>query len=208
MVRKLNLIIIMFISMLLMPLPLYARGGAGGGHGGFGGHGFGGHGSFGGHRFSGNGGFGGHGGFHTGHFGHGDFGHFDHGRFHHHHHGHFEEEDFLFASGLFLGFDLAAIIPLAVYPYYYPPYYDYPYEQPYGDIEILVTPEDAQIYVDGRFIGQAKDFSGPAMVSVSSGTHIVEFRYNGLSSSTSVIVAPDSRSVVQQHFSNNPKDSI
>jgi PEGA domain-containing protein len=185
MVRKLNLIIIVLISMFLMPLPVYARGG---GHGGFGGHnGF------------------GHGGFHAGHF--------DHGHFHHHHHEHFEE-DFLFASGLFLGFDLAAIIPLAVYPYYYPPccdyypYYEYPYGQPYGDLEILVTPEDAEIYVDGRFIGKAKDFSGPTMVSVASGTHIVEFRYNGLSSSTSVTVAPDSKSVVQQHFSNNPKNSV
>ena len=199
MIRKLNLIIITLISMFLVPLPLYARGGSVGGHGGFGGHGFGGHGGF------------GHGGFHTGHFGHGDFGHFDHDHFHHHH-GHFEDEDFLFASGLFLGFDLGVLLPLAIYPYYYPPYYDYsyydyPYEQPYGDIEILVTPADSEIYVDGRFIGLANDFQGPAIVSVPSGTHIVEFRHNGLSFSTTVHIDSGSKSVVQEHFSNSPKNS-
>ncbi len=211
MVRKLNLIITILISMLLMPLPLYARGGAGGGHGGFGGHGFGGHGNFGNHGFWGHGGFT-HGGFHTGHFGHGGFDHFGHGHFHHH--GHFEEEEeenFLFASGLFLGLGFPiALYPFYdqfYYPYYYPPYYDYPYydypyyDQPYGDLEIEVAPEDVEIYVDGRFIGKANDFRGAAIVLVPSGTHVVGFRYNGSSSSTKVRVDPDSKSVIRQDFS-------
>jgi hypothetical protein len=207
MIRKLNLIIIMFISMFLMPLPLYARGGhSGGGRGGLGGHGLGGHSGF------------GHGGFHVAHLGHGDFDHFDHGHFHHHHHRHFEEEEeeenFLFASGLFFGLDFGVLFPLAIYPYYYPPCCDYPYtsysyaDQLYGNLEIQVAPEDVEIYVDGRFIGKANDFRGPAVVLVPSGTHVVEFRYKGASSSTNVRVDPNSKSVIRQDFSNSPKNPV
>ncbi|MGE5443089.1 MAG: hypothetical protein ACM3SR_00605, partial [Ignavibacteriales bacterium] len=59
-----------------------------------------------------------------------------------------------------------------------------PDNQSYGDLEIHVTPENAETYVDGRFIGQANDFQGPAILSVPEGTHMIEFRYNGTSSST------------------------
>ena len=294
MVRKLNLIIIMFMSMLLIPIPLYARGGFGGGHGGFGGHGFGGgHSSFGGHGFGGYGGFNsghfggyrgfngsgwsgfsgrsgswghgfsGHNGFNnSGHFGGhngGNFNNFNHGGFHHGHHEEFEEnENFIFASSFFLGFGFGALAayPFWAYPYYgYPyygyPYYGYPYDYPYagsytpgygdpppdpqsygdlgiqmtpegtpngytydapqpnsqsyGNLEIHVAPENAEIYVDGRFIGQANDFQGPAVLSVPEGTHIVEFRYNGFSSSTTVNVNSGSNSVIQEHIGNSPK---
>ncbi|HXF90799.1 MAG TPA: PEGA domain-containing protein [Candidatus Nitrosotenuis sp.] len=176
MVRKLNPTIIIFIFMLLMPWPLYARSGHGGGHGGFGGHRFG---------------------------GHGHFDHFDHG---HHHHGHF-------SSSFFLGVGFGAVFPFAIYPYYSYPYYIYPYDyypsaaQSYGDLEIYVTPGDVEIYVDGRFIGLARDFKGPARVSVPSGSHIVEFRYGGSSSSNTVYVAPGSVSVVSGEFKSVPGSS-
>ncbi|MBI2486764.1 MAG: PEGA domain-containing protein [Deltaproteobacteria bacterium] len=206
--RKITLVITILVSILLIPLPLYARGGHGGGHGGFGGHGFGGHTSFGhggfhsgfgGHGF---GGFG-HGGFHTGHFGHGHF-------FGHHHHGHFFPSFFLG-----VGFGALALSPFVIYPYYpYPyPYYVYPYAsypptaQSYGDLEIQVAPEEVEIYVDGRFIGLARDFKGPAIVSVPSGSHVVEFRYGGSSSSNTVYVSPGSVSVVSGEFKPVPGSS-
>ena len=172
MVRKIDLIIIMFISMFLISLPSYARGGHGhGGHGGFG-----------------------HGGFHTGHF-------------HHHHHGHFEEEEenFLFASALFFDFGIA--LPFVIYPYYYP-YYDYSYEPSYGDLKIEAIPEEVEIFVDGRFIGRANDYKGAALVLVPSGTHVVDFRYKGSTSSTKVSVAPDTESFVGKDFRDNSKNQI
>lgn len=94
-----------------------------------------------------------------------------------------------------------------VYPYYTYPYYVYPYDpypsaarSSYGDLEIQATPGDVEIYVDGRFIGLASDFKGPAVFLVPSGSHVVEFRYNGSSSSNSVYVAPGSKSVVSGEF--------
>lgn len=210
--RKITLAVTILVCMLLIPLPLYARGGHGGGHGGFGGHsgghsGFR-HGGFGGHRFGGHSGFG-HGGFHAGHLGHGHFGHGHFGHFGRgHHNGHFFPSFFL--GG---GFGALALSPFVIYPYYTYPYsyYNYPYTssltaaQSYGDLEIQVAPEDVEIYVDGRFIGLARDFKEPAMVSVLSGNHVVEFRYNGSSSTTNVYVVPGSTSVVSGEFKPNPQ---
>lgn len=263
--RKLNLIIMMFISMLLITLPLYARSGRGGGQGGFGRGGFnrgsGGHG-FSGHRgFSspsgfrngvlrglGSGGqakFGGRGfegrsvinnnslfrnignrGFDNKRFRHDDPRHFDHKLFgdkdfrrfdrkhsgHKHHHHHHDDD---FSSSFFFGLGFGAVFPFVAYPFYAYPYYAYPYyaypydyppdsypypEQSYGDLEIQASPEDVEIYVDGKFIGFAGDFDGRAVVLVPSGNHVLEFRYNGSSSSSSVYVTPDSTSAVSGEF--------
>lgn len=74
------------------------------------------------------------------------------------------------------------------------------YAQSNGNLEIHVTPENIEIYVDGSYIGQANNFRGTAIVSVPSGTHVVEFRYNGLSSSTTIDVNSDAKSVIQERF--------
>jgi hypothetical protein len=74
----------------------------------------------------------------------------------------------------------------------------YPYGSPHGQpapppnavLQIDVTPDEAEIFVDGRRIGQAKEFRGPAMVPVVAGPHIVEFSWRGLSIATNVMVPP------------------
>jgi len=118
-------------------------------------------------------------------------------------------------------FNFGAAFPLGVYPYYpYPPYAPYSYYPPYsyygphppppitesyGDLEIQVTPEDVnvKVYVDGRFIGQSRDFNGDKIISVPPGKHVVGFRYRGSSSTTSVYVNSDSKSVVSEDFEPN-----
>jgi hypothetical protein len=45
-----------------------------------------------------------------------------------------------------------------------------------GYLRLEVKPPEAEIFVDGKFIGRGKDFSGPATVQVSPGGHLVEFR--------------------------------
>jgi hypothetical protein len=67
-------------------------------------------------------------------------------------------------------------------------------------ILLEVAPGDVEIYVDGRFIGLARDFKEAARVSVPSGNHIMGFKYGGSSSSTRVYVAPGSTSVVRGEF--------
>jgi hypothetical protein len=263
MIRKPSLLITIFISIFLMPLPVYAFSGmahnGSGGHGssggrGLGGRGFGGHGSFSSSGFGRYSNFSSYRGFNTGHFVQRHFSnpnqaHFDHGRFDHHDHGRF-------FSSFDLGFGFGAIFPFVAYypfiaypyysyPYYGYPYYDYPYDYPYpgsyppddyvdpyasyppsdqpygdletqvapddqsyGDLEIQVAPEDVEIYVDGRFVGMANDFNGSTTISVPSGTHKVEFRHNGSSTSTDVTIAPDSKSVIREEFSNSYKNPI
>lgn len=81
-----------------------------------------------------------------------------------------------------------------------------PDDQSYGDLEIQVTPENVEVYVDGKFIGLSDDFNGSTTVSVTSGTHVVEFRYNGSSTSTNVTIAPGSKSVIREEFNNDSKN--
>jgi hypothetical protein len=74
----------------------------------------------------------------------------------------------------------------------------YPYPSPYGpppsppnaSLQIEVTPGETEIVVDGRRVGQAKDFHGPAVVPVAAGPHLVQFHDRGLSVATSVVVPP------------------
>lgn len=81
------------------------------------------------------------------------------------------------------------------YPYPTPAY---PYRPPYGPppsppnatLQIEAMPGETEIAVDGRRIGQAKEFRGPAVVPVAAGPHLVEFHDRGLSVATSVVVPP------------------
>ena len=72
----------------------------------------------------------------------------------------------------------------------------YPYRSPYGPppsppnatLQIEAMPGETEIVVDGRRVGQAKEFRGPAMVPVAAGPHLVEFHDRGLSVATNVMV--------------------
>ncbi|MGH7411390.1 MAG: glycine zipper domain-containing protein [Candidatus Methylomirabilis sp.] len=69
------------------------------------------------------------------------------------------------------------------YAYAPPPHrYHSPYPPPpNATLQIEATPEDTEIVVDGRRIGLAKEFRGPALVPVLAGPHHVEFRWQGFS---------------------------
>jgi len=78
--------------------------------------------------------------------------------------------------------------PTPVYPYYSP--YGPPPTPPNATLQIEVTPDETEIAVDGRRIGQAKEFRGPAVVPVVAGPHLVEFHLRGFSVATNVMVPP------------------
>lgn len=65
-----------------------------------------------------------------------------------------------------------------------------PYPPPSGTLQIEVMPEDAEIFVDGRRIGLAKEFRGPSVVSVVAGFHLVEFHWRGFSVTSHIVVPP------------------
>jgi len=60
---------------------------------------------------------------------------------------------------------------------------------PQGFLRLEVKPSDAEIYVDGNFIGRGRDFPGPALVSVWPGGHLVEFRFQGSGNHIRLFVA-------------------
>jgi hypothetical protein len=54
-----------------------------------------------------------------------------------------------------------------------------PAAESHGILRITLKTQDAEVYIDDRFVGLASDFNGTVMVSVPSGKHVVEFRYKG-----------------------------
>ena len=60
------------------------------------------------------------------------------------------------------------------YPYFGYPYYPYPYDYT-GSARIQVTPKDAEVYVDGYFVGQVDSFDGWAQrLHVELGEHEIQ----------------------------------
>jgi len=78
--------------------------------------------------------------------------------------------------------------PTPAYPHYSP--YGPPPTPPNATLQIEVTPDETEIAVDGRRVGQAKEFRGPAVVPVAAGLHLVEFHLRGFSVATNVMVPP------------------
>jgi hypothetical protein len=65
-------------------------------------------------------------------------------------------------------------------PGYGPAYDD---EEDLATVEIDVSPGEARVYLDGRYIGAADDFSGdPDSLSLRPGSHRLEFRLEGYAS--------------------------
>ncbi|MGH7410637.1 MAG: glycine zipper domain-containing protein, partial [Candidatus Methylomirabilis sp.] len=63
-----------------------------------------------------------------------------------------------------------------------------PPPSPNATLQIEATPGDTEIVVDGRRIGLAKEFRGPALVPVLAGPHLVEFRWAGFSVVSHIVV--------------------
>ena len=115
------------------------------------------------------------------------------------------------------------------YPYYYPysygyPYYGfsvgfaaygYPYGYPYGYapgyayggaypaaafVDTDISPEEAQVYLDGEYVGTADDFDGfPTYLPIEAGKHELTFKLEGFRSVTKQIDAP-ARAVLSFDF--------
>ena len=127
-------------------------------------------------------------------------GHFKRDRFFRHGHfgkfGHFGHRHFP-RTRFFFGLNLHA--PFAYYPYssYSPSYESEVRYVNDSQLHIDITPAEAEIWVDGRYVGLARDFSGPAILYVAPGSHVVEVKLHGQISTTQVTVAPGATSVVK-----------
>lgn len=79
-------------------------------------------------------------------------------------------------------------------------YYDTHYT-PQTILHIEVVPQHGDVYVDGRYLGQAQTFdNGQVRLAVPPGQHAVQLRYNGASYTRHVHVKSGSTAVVQAHL--------
>lgn len=72
-----------------------------------------------------------------------------------------------------------------------------------GTLQIDVAPGDTEIFVDGRRIGLAKEFRGPAMVPVVAGPHVVEFRWRGFSVTSQIVVPPQTTVPIRRNLASS-----
>jgi hypothetical protein len=101
------------------------------------------------------------------------------------------------------------VVPYVYRPYYpvvvreYVPYYPSPsvvYTPPRpvetGQLQIVVAPLQAEMYLDGRYIGRAEEFrDGRVDLPVTSGNHGVELRF-GTTSHTHIVYVQAGSTVV------------
>jgi len=85
----------------------------------------------------------------------------------------------------------------------------YPYRSPYGPppsppnatLQIEAMPGETEIAVDGRRIGQAKEFRGPAVVPVAAGPHLLELHWRGFSIANQIMVSPQTTVLIRRNLS-------
>lgn len=88
-----------------------------------------------------------------------------------------------------------------------PRYASPPYPPSSGSLQIELAPEDAEILVDGRRIGVAKDFYGSGMVPVAAGFHLVEFHWRGFSVTNHIVVAPQTTVPIRRNLASSAQTS-
>jgi PEGA domain-containing protein len=88
--------------------------------------------------------------------------------------------------GLFVGYPVRYVYaypyPVPVYGYGAPsaPVYITPNSPTYGSISLEVSPSDADVFVDGQYVGQVRDFDGiGAPLTLTPGRHRVELAAAG-----------------------------
>jgi len=88
--------------------------------------------------------------------------------------------------GLFIGYPVRYVYaypyPVPVYGYGAPsaPVYITPSSPMYGSISLEISPSDADVFVDGQYVGQVRDFDGiGAPLTLTPGRHRVELTAAG-----------------------------
>lgn len=59
-----------------------------------------------------------------------------------------------------------------------------------ASLQIEVTPGETEILVDGARVGMAKEFQGPVIVLVTTGSHALGFRVGGLTIIKDIVASP------------------
>jgi hypothetical protein len=125
-----------------------------------------------------------------------------------------------FHAHVFVPFPPAVIVsppavflpPVAVYPAPPPPVYApppppvvYAPTRPVGTaiLQIVVAPLQAEIYLNGRYIGRAEEYRDAVVqLSISPGQHVVELRYGTISHTHTIQAEAGTTSVVQDRLSS------
>jgi PEGA domain len=109
----------------------------------------------------------------------------------------------------------APAYPAASYPTYDPRDYDVRVEAPQPEVEkalppgriaLDVNPPDAEVYVDGYYVGVVTDFSGAQQLTVDAGARRIEFRAPGHETlALQVLVSPGQTITVRRELRAAPR---
>lgn len=93
-------------------------------------------------------------------------------------------------------------------PYYYRPYYYPPAD--YGYLDTDVTPDTAEVWVDGKFFGTASDFDGWFQsLKLPLGVHTAEFRQPGyLPYAVSFTITPEDTTSIEHTMQTAPEGYV
>ncbi len=77
-----------------------------------------------------------------------------------------------------------------------------PLPSPYTPtLQLDVAPDDTEIIIDGRPVGLAREFYGPARFPVEAGPHFVEFSWRGFSVTQAIVAWPQTTVLVKRDLS-------
>ena len=65
-------------------------------------------------------------------------------------------------------------------------------------LQLQVTPGNTEISIDGRLVGLAQEFYGPARVPVEAGPHVVELSWRGFSVTETIVASPWATVLIQR----------
>jgi PEGA domain-containing protein len=113
-----------------------------------------------------------------------------------------------FAFSVGFGFGWPGYWGASAYPYGYPYAYPYAYGYPYpyygydntGSARLLISPRNAQVYVDGRFVGLVDEFDGSLQrLHVETGQHEVQIYLEGYRTFTEKVLFTRGTTLKIQH---------
>lgn len=79
-------------------------------------------------------------------------------------------------------------------------------DRPTTDYVLKVSPDDAKVYLDGRFIGRARRFDGESgRLAVTAGGHVLRFEHDDFQNETREVVAGRQPTVIDVRMLPKPR---
>ncbi|MCB9479086.1 MAG: PEGA domain-containing protein [Deltaproteobacteria bacterium] len=77
---------------------------------------------------------------------------------------------------------------------------------PTAQVTLQIVPEEARVFLDGRYMGRARDFNGePSVLHVTHGTHVLRFEADKFQNELTTVVVTEEPSLVSVRMLPRPQ---